>query len=337
MSSNVKQGGLLSNKDLLTAFSRGIHLNGMNDYPAQMHSGYTYAMIPALKKIYKDDKEKRVDAYRRHMTEYFNVTPYVVGLPMGVTLALEEQNAQSDDFDTATVTGVKTALMGPLSAIGDTIFHSTLRVIAVSVAVDLCMQGSFAGAVLFFLIFNIPQLLVRWWTLKMGYNMGTRFLEDAATTGVMDKISYAASVIGLAAIGAMTATNVALTTPITFGGAGETDPTALQALFDTVMPRCSRFCWCSPATGCSARRRSTSSCCSSRLSWRASCSRSAASSAKRGDGYLWKKTSRSLVRARSGAASSVCSSPARATGSICTTCTWRVCANSKPRATMTLG
>lgn len=154
MSSNVKQGGLLSNKDLLTAFSRGIHLNGMNDYPAQMHSGYTYAMIPALKKIYKDDKEKRVDAYRRHMTEYFNVTPYVVGLPMGVTLALEEQNAQSDDFDTATVTGVKTALMGPLSAIG-----------------------------------------------------------------------------------AMTATNVALTTPITFGGAGETDPTALQALFDTVMPK----------------------------------------------------------------------------------------------------
>ncbi|WP_297182924.1 PTS system mannose/fructose/sorbose family transporter subunit IID [uncultured Enorma sp.] len=237
MSSNVKQGGLLSNKDLLTAFSRGIHLNGMNDYPAQMHSGYTYAMIPALKKIYKDDKEKRLDAYRRHMTEYFNVTPYVVGLPMGVTLALEEQNAQSDDFDTTTVTGVKTALMGPLSAIGDTIFHSTLRVIAVSVAVDLCMQGSFAGAVLFFLIFNVPQLLVRWWTLKMGYSMGTRFLEDAAATGVMDKISYAASVIGLAAIGAMTATNVALTTPITFGGAGETDPTALQALFDTVMPK----------------------------------------------------------------------------------------------------
>lgn len=71
----------------------------------------------------------------------------------------------------------------------------------------------------------------------MGYSMGTRFLEDAAATGVMDKISYAASVIGLAAIGAMTATNVALTTPITFGGAGETDPTALQALFDTVMPK----------------------------------------------------------------------------------------------------
>lgn len=237
MSSNNEQKGLLSNKDLVNVFSRSIHLNGMNDYPAQMHSGYTYAMIPALKKIYKDDKEKRIDAYRRHMTEYFNVTPYVSGLPMGVTLALEEQNAQAGDFDTSAITGVKTALMGPLSAIGDTIFHSTLRVIAVSVSIGLCTQGSVGGAILFFLIFNIPQLITRWWTLKMGYGMGTRFLESAATSGIMEKISYAASVIGLAAIGAMTAVNVNLTTPITFGGAGGTDPTSLQTLFDTVMPR----------------------------------------------------------------------------------------------------
>ena len=153
MSSNEKRGGALSNKDLANVFRRAIHLNGMNDYPGQMHSGYTNAMIPALKKIYKDDDKKLVDAYERHMNEYCNVTPYVSGLPMGVTLALEERNAQSEDFDTSTITGVKTALMGPLSAVGDTIFHSTLRVVAVSVAIDLCMQGSFAGPVLFFLIF----------------------------------------------------------------------------------------------------------------------------------------------------------------------------------------
>lgn len=237
MSSNEKRGGALSNKDLANVFRRAIHLNGMNDYPGQMHSGYTNAMIPALKKIYKDDDKKLVDAYERHMNEYFNVTPYVSGLPMGVTLALEERNAQSEDFDTSTITGVKTALMGPLSAVGDTIFHSTLRVVAVSVAIDLRMRGSFAGPVLFFLIFNIPQVIARWWTLKMGYTMGTRFLDEAASSGIMEKISYAASVIGLAAIGAMTATNVALTTPITFGGAGDTDPTALQALLDGVMPK----------------------------------------------------------------------------------------------------
>lgn len=50
MSSNEKRGGALSNKDLANVFRRAIHLNGMNDYPGQMHSGYTNAMIPALKK-----------------------------------------------------------------------------------------------------------------------------------------------------------------------------------------------------------------------------------------------------------------------------------------------
>ena len=74
MSSNQTTNGKLTNKDLTQIYGRYIHLNGMNDYPGQMHAGFTYSIIPALKKIYADNKEKRIDAYQRHMTEYFNVT-----------------------------------------------------------------------------------------------------------------------------------------------------------------------------------------------------------------------------------------------------------------------
>ena len=114
MSSNETTTGKLTDADLRQIYGRYVHLNGMNDYPGQMHAGFTYAMIPALKKIYADNKEKRVEAYTRHMSEYFNVTPYVGGLPLGVVLAMEEQNAQDPDFDTSTITGIKTALTGPL-------------------------------------------------------------------------------------------------------------------------------------------------------------------------------------------------------------------------------
>lgn len=237
MSSNQTTNGKLTNKDLTQIYGRYIHLNGMNDYPGQMHAGFTYAIIPALKKIYADNKEKRIDAYQRHMNEYFNVTPYLCGLPLGVVLAMEEQNAADDDFDTSTITGIKTALMGPLSAIGDTLFHATLRVIATAVVISMASAGNILGPILFMLIFNIPQFICRWWSLKSGYSMGTKLLEQAESSGIMEKISYAASVIGLAAIGAMTAFNVSLSCALTIPNAAGGDPTAVQSLFDAVCPK----------------------------------------------------------------------------------------------------
>lgn len=237
MSSNQTTNGKLTNKDLTQIYGRYIHLNGMNDYPGQMHAGFTYAIIPALKKIYADNKEKRIDAYQRHMNEYFNVTPYLSGLPLGVVLAMEEQNAADDDFDTMTITGIKTALMGPLSAIGDTLFHATLRVIATAVVISMASAGNILGPILFLLIFNIPQFICRWWSLKSGYSMGTKLLEQAESSGIMEKISYAASVIGLAAIGAMTAFNVSLSCALTIPNVAGGDPTAVQSLFDAVCPK----------------------------------------------------------------------------------------------------
>lgn len=232
-----KTSGMLSQKDLRNVYRRYVHLNGMNDYPAQMHSGFTYSIIPALKKIYKDDKKKRVEAYGRHMNEFFNVTPYISGLPLGIVLAMEEQNAQSDDFDTSTITGIKTALIGPLSAIGDTIFHATLRIIAVAIVIGMASQGNILGPILFLLIFNVPQFIARWWSLKSGYSMGTKLLEQAESSGIMNKISYVASTIGLAAVGAMTAFNVNFSTVLSIPNAAGGDPTQVQALLDTICPK----------------------------------------------------------------------------------------------------
>lgn len=237
MSSSEKNAAVLNDADLRQVYSRYIHLNGMNDYPGQMHAGFTFAMLPALKKIYKGDKEKRVEAYIRHMSEYFNVTPYVGGLPLGVVLAMEEQNAQDSDFDVSAITGIKTALIGPLSAIGDTIFHATLRVIATAAVISMASEGNILGPILFLLIFNIPQLIVRWWSLKSGYSMGTKLLEQAESSGIMERITYAASVIGLAAIGAMTAFNVSFSTALTIPNAAGGDPTQVQVLLDSICPK----------------------------------------------------------------------------------------------------
>ena len=98
-----------------------------------MHNGYTYLLtLPVLDKIYKDNKEERIKAKKRHMDEYFNITPNIAGFALGISTAMEEENAKNPEFDDTTINTVKTALMGPLSAIGDTLFPATLRILATS-------------------------------------------------------------------------------------------------------------------------------------------------------------------------------------------------------------
>lgn len=68
----------IEKKDLKTIYRRYLALNSMNDYPGQMHNGYTFSLLPVLDKIYKDNKEERIKAKKRHM-EYFNITPNIAG------------------------------------------------------------------------------------------------------------------------------------------------------------------------------------------------------------------------------------------------------------------
>ena len=52
----------IEKKDLKTIYRRYLALNSMNDYPGQMHNGYTFSLLPVLDKIYKDNKEERIKA-----------------------------------------------------------------------------------------------------------------------------------------------------------------------------------------------------------------------------------------------------------------------------------
>ena len=122
----------LGKKELMSVFWRSFTINASFNYERQMSQGFVYSMIPALKKLYPA-KEDLAQSLTRH-GEFFNVTPMVAPLVMGITAAMEEENTKSDDFDINSVNGVKAALMGPLSGIGDSIFWGTLRPLAAGIA-----------------------------------------------------------------------------------------------------------------------------------------------------------------------------------------------------------
>ena len=45
-------------------------------YEKMQALSFLYAMVPVVKRYYKDDKEKRIEAYKRHW-ELWNTTPQV--------------------------------------------------------------------------------------------------------------------------------------------------------------------------------------------------------------------------------------------------------------------
>lgn len=124
--------------------------------------------------------------------------------------------------------------MGPLAGIGDSFIWGTLRIIATGVGLSLANQGNILGPILFLLIFNIPAQGLRYYLMNAGYKLGSGFLAKIQQNGLMSKLTYAASVLGLMVVGGMTAENVSISFPLKFGSGHEA--TTLNSVFNNIMP-----------------------------------------------------------------------------------------------------
>ncbi len=210
----------LEKKELMSVFWRSFGLEWDWNYERQMNIGYCYCMLPVIKKLYPDPKDQEA-AMKRHL-EFFNTTPQLATLILGITAAMEESNANDPNFDTQSINDVKVSLMGPLAGIGDSFIWGTLRIIATGVGLSLATQGNILGPILFFLILNA------------GYKLGSGFLATLQKSGWMEMLTYGASVLGLIVIGGMTAQNVAINIPMVIG-TGE-EATTIGDICNQIMP-----------------------------------------------------------------------------------------------------
>lgn len=222
----------LTKKDLTRVAIRSLGMEWDWNYERQMNMAFCYSMLPVIKKLYPT-KEEQAEAMQRHL-EFFNTTPHLSTLILGITAAMEEQNANDPEFETESINNVKVSLMGPLAGIGDSFIWGTLRIIATGVGVSLAAQGNILGPLLFLLLFNIPAQGLRFYLMHAGYKLGSGFLAKVQESGLMEILTYGASVLGLMVIGGMTAENVAITVPLVIGS-GET-ATTLGDICNTIMP-----------------------------------------------------------------------------------------------------
>ncbi len=201
---------------------------------------YIYTLTPILKKIYADDPQGMKEALRRHV-EFYNTTPQIEPWVLGITAALEVQNAENGNAMGDTVTAIKTGLMGPISVIGDTLFFTSgFRVIAASVGSALCIAGNPIGILVYFLIFNIPNYLCHYYGIHLGFKLGSNFIEKVVASGLLQKVTDVALMVGITVLGALTSSYVFLSTQIAFTYDQATID--LQTILDGICPNLLPIC-----------------------------------------------------------------------------------------------
>lgn len=179
---------------------RSTFLQGSWNYERMQNGGFCYAMIPAIKALYKN-KEDQVAALKRHL-EFFNTHPYMASPIIGVTLALEEDRAHGSNVDDQTINGVKVGMMGPLAGVGDPVFWFTLRPMLGALGASLAMSGNVLGPIIFFLAWNIIRWAFMWYTQEFGYKAGMKITDDLSG-GLLQKVTKGASILGMFVLGSL--------------------------------------------------------------------------------------------------------------------------------------
>ena len=225
------------NKKVWQFFWRSWAIQDSWNYERQMNMGFLYGMVPTIDRCYpnEDDPkqlEAKKEAYRRHMA-FYNCTPQTSAFVLGLTASMEEQYAKDpSSMNPDSINAVKTSLMGPLSGIGDSFFQGTIRVIAFGLGVQLAQQGSIMGPVLAMLISIVPSVLITWFAAKFGYQGGHDYLGKLQGGNTMEKVMYVCGIVGLMSVGAMIATLIGATTPVTFSAG----TVVIQDILDSIMP-----------------------------------------------------------------------------------------------------
>jgi len=224
--------GVIANSELRRVFWRSMLLEANFNFETMQNTGFAFAMLPVLKKLYKT-KQAMAAALKRHL-QLFNTSTYGCTLILGLAAAMEEQNSHDAEFNDESINAVKSGLMGPLAGVFDSLFWGTLKVIAAGVGTSLALKGNLSGAILFILLFNVPHLLLRYNLTFIGYTAGTRFLQRLSQNNVMDRLKDGAAILGLMVVGAMPATLMNIHTPLSFS-AGDA-ASSLQGILDQILP-----------------------------------------------------------------------------------------------------
>ena len=235
MARNKKELTPIEKKNILHMFWTSGHFWGDFTMVKMEGNTYAYCMLPVINEVYANNEELQTEAFVRN-TEFFNTHAACAGLVLGLSYALErERSLDPDKVPGEMITNIKTSLMGPLAAVGDSIFFNCIRVVAAGVGISLAAQGNPLGVLLFVGIYGGIFLAVKWYLIHLGYSLGTETITKAFQSGIIQSISDAACVMGLIMVGSLVSNMISISTPLVVPMGSGTEM-VVQDIFDGIIP-----------------------------------------------------------------------------------------------------
>lgn len=162
-------GGWQKKFEIFTLGLRSHFLQSAWNFERLQNLGLLYALGPYLEKLYSNPKTLAA-AFRRHLT-FFSTNPYMAPFLLGA-LAKMEAAHQKGEMEVQEIQSFKLGTMGPLAALGDSLFWGALRPFLGTFAAALALAGWWGASLCFLVLYNLPHLLFRWGGLLWGYRQG---------------------------------------------------------------------------------------------------------------------------------------------------------------------
>lgn len=164
----------LTRSDLIQVFFRSFLFQSLWSFQRMQNVGWLFSLWPVFRRLYPD-KSERARVAQDH-AGYFNTHPYTADIILGVVTNLEERRARDGSVDREAVLAARTAMSGPLSALGETVFWATLGpLILIGAAVAGMASQRWGWQVtlaLYLVLFNFVHVVVKAGGLAAGYRKG---------------------------------------------------------------------------------------------------------------------------------------------------------------------
>lgn len=205
--------------------------NGFN-YNAYQGVSYLFVILPALKKIYKNDPDKLKETAAANI-EFYNTNPHMLPFITSMQLAMYDNGEDINE-----TRSIKMALMGPLAGIGDSMAQFGIAPLFSTIFAGLAMDGLGFAPMGFWLAMIVSMFAIKVLMGYLGFRLGTSVIDTLSEK--ITKISAAANIVGITVISGLAATFVKANIALSYStklASGEEQVVALQDVLDKIMPK----------------------------------------------------------------------------------------------------
>ena len=226
----------VSQNTLKKSFFNWFFWNGCSQQAETMLGmAFGQAMAPVIDELY-ETKEEKAAGLQRHIT-LFNTESQVGSVVNGIAIGMEEQLANGVG-SAESIQEAKVALIGPTSAIGDSLWVATIIPLLLTICLSVAQgmpSAAWVAPLAYMIIYPLGTCFISWTLFKLGYKAGLEGVQRFMVSGQLDKIMNAITVMGLIVVGALTASFVTCTLNIDIKTATQVFDAASETYVDGVI------------------------------------------------------------------------------------------------------